>query len=73
MEKINPRKDSDSDDDHNKDIERRQRADLAAQAAIRRLSNENINKPGITLPHDDTLITPREESDLTRLRERLQE
>ena len=48
--KVNHRKDSDDDDfedidDHNKENQRKQQADLAAAAAMRRLSNTNANKP----------------------------
>lgn len=55
-----------------RDNQRMQQANRAAEAAIRRLSNTNIQKSG-TLTSDDTLNTPREEADLTKFRERLEQ
>ncbi|CAF0733622.1 unnamed protein product [Rotaria sp. Silwood1] len=69
--KIENRKDSLNDNDE--EINRKKRAELAANAAVRRLSNGNLNKSGTHLTNDDTLITPREEYDLTKLRARLEE
>ncbi|CAF2331498.1 unnamed protein product [Rotaria sp. Silwood2] len=69
--KIENRKDSLNDDD--KENNRKKRAELLADAAVRRLSNASMNKSGPHLTNEDTLITPREEHDLTQLRARLEE
>ncbi|CAF3553130.1 unnamed protein product [Rotaria sordida] len=67
--KIENRKDSLDDEDEN---DRKKRAELAANAAVRRLSSTNINKSETYLTNEDTLITPREDYDLTKLRGRLE-
>jgi hypothetical protein len=47
--KIDNRKNS--DDENSESKRRKKRADLAAEAALRRLSNDHTNKPATTLIH----------------------
>ncbi|CAF0778356.1 unnamed protein product [Adineta steineri] len=74
MENTDKKHDYQNDfDDDDEDNERKRRADLAAEAALRRQSNGTIHKPEATLTNEDTFITPREEVDLTKLRMRLEQ
>ncbi|CAF2999068.1 unnamed protein product [Rotaria socialis] len=63
--KVDNRKDSPNH--NNEENVRKNRAEIAAEGALRHPSTTNVNK------HDDTLVTPREEYDLTQLRSRLEQ
>ncbi|CAF5190494.1 unnamed protein product, partial [Rotaria magnacalcarata] len=63
----------DSPNHNDEENVRKNRAEIVAEGALRHPSTTNVNKHVTNLTNDDTLVTPREEYDLTKLRSRLEQ